>query len=361
MRSRRGVRCEQYSIRGTLRGLPAGYTPTDLTDPLMPLSWYSMYTGTLHAPCNATTSMVYLHAVYWSLATTTTIGFGDVSPANELEVGVLCLTIGISALLYSALIAYMSNLILSSDVNWTAYQQKVETIKSYMRHRKMPSTLQARIEEYLDYLWETQKGLDENAITAMLPATLRKQLSLCCNSELIATVPLFAGLSADVCAAIVGQLQPSIFVPGDFVIVKGEWADEMFLIYRGSVRLVEISEQQGYDVFLKDGGYLWAGQPSQPQPLPDLHPEPHALLKYGTAATCQPALTVSLLPSPHTRTLTATTSPSPIPPPLSCLSSARALWPVYLCRGPLLDRLSRLVTIIILTVARLRCSRVESA
>ena len=127
-------------------------------------------------------------------------GPGSSSRASR-SAALRAVTICVSALLYSSLIAYMSNLILASDVNWTAHKQKVETIKSYMRHRKIPTDLQTRIEEYLDYLWTTQKGLDETDITSMLPATLRQQLSLFCNSRIISTVPLFVGLPAHVCAA----------------------------------------------------------------------------------------------------------------------------------------------------------------
>ena len=104
-----------------------------------------------------------------------------------------------------------------------------------MRHRKIPSELQSRIEEYLDYLWTTQKGLDESSITDMLPATLQQQLSLFCNSRIISTVPLFADVPSHICAAIVMQLQPRIFVPDDMIITQGDWADEMFLIFRGNV------------------------------------------------------------------------------------------------------------------------------
>ena len=239
------------TLRATLRGIPV-----DSSDDIMPQSWFTLYSQQLHAPLDPSPGVIYLYAVYWTLATTTTIGFGDVLPANELEVGVICLTICVSALLYSSLIAYMSNLILASDVNWTAHKQKVETIKSYMRHRKIPTRLQVRIEEYLDYLWTTQKGLDESSITSMLPSTLQQQLSLFCNSRIISTVPLFANVPEHICAAIVMQLQPRIFVPEDLIITQGDWADEMFLIFRGVVKLVELSEIEGHSIYLKDGDYF---------------------------------------------------------------------------------------------------------
>mmetsp|Transcript_20912 Transcript_20912/g.50145 ORF Transcript_20912/g.50145 Transcript_20912/m.50145 type:complete len:246 (+) Transcript_20912:1569-2306(+) len=168
----------------------------------------------------------------------------------------MCVTICVSAMLYSTLIAYVSNLILSSDVNWTSHKQKVETIKSYMRHRKIPGHLQLRVEEYLDYLWTTQKGLDEINILGVLPRTLRLQLSLFCNSRIVPTVPLFNGVSSNVCAAIVSQLQPRVFVPDDRIVRKGDWGDEMFLIYRGVVKLIEISESTGRGIYLRDGDYF---------------------------------------------------------------------------------------------------------
>ena len=242
---------QDASIRRALRGLPDDASADEL-----PMSWFTLYSSSLHAPAPPSSSIIYLYSVYFTLATSTTIGFGDIVTANELEVGIMCLTICVSALLYSSLIAYMSNLILASDVNWTAHKQKVETIKSYMRHRKIPTQLQARIEEYLDYLWATQKGLDETDITSMLPATLRQQLSLFCNSRIISTVPLFVGMPDHVCAAIVMQLQPRVFVPDDLIIKAGDWADEMFLIYRGTVKLIEISEREGHPIYLRDGDYF---------------------------------------------------------------------------------------------------------
>ena len=221
-----------------------------------PVTWLQNYINSMESPPARSSGITYLYALYWTLATITTIGYGDVITANELEVAVMCVTICVSALLYSTLIAYMSNLILSSDVNWTTHKQKVETIKSYMRHRKIPSSLQLRVEEYLDYLWATQKGLDESNILAVLPDTLRQQLSLFCNSRIVSTVPLFSGVSSHVCAAIVMQLQPRVFVPDDLIVAKGDWGDCMFLIYRGVVKLVELSEQSGKNVYLRDGDYF---------------------------------------------------------------------------------------------------------
>ena len=117
-----------------------------------------------------------------------------------------------------SLIAYMSNLILAS----VEHKQKVETMKSYMRHRKIPSELQTRIEEYLDYLWTTQKGLDESTITSMLPVTHYSISSLFCNSRIIYSAFIRERaephMRGDCDAAAAAHL-----VPDDMIITRGDW------------------------------------------------------------------------------------------------------------------------------------------
>ena len=57
-------------------------------------------------------------------------------------------------------------------------------------------------------------------------------------------------------AAARGAAQPRIFVPEDKIVSKGEWGDEMFVIYRGVVLLVELSETEGRPLYMKDGDYF---------------------------------------------------------------------------------------------------------
>ena len=40
------------------------------------------------------------------------------------------------------------------------------------------------------------------------------------------------------------------------IITQGDWADEMFLIFRGVVKLVELSAAEGHSIYLKDGDYF---------------------------------------------------------------------------------------------------------
>jgi CRP-like cAMP-binding protein len=111
-----------------------------------------------------------------------------------------------------------------------------------MRSRKLPTRLRQRIQNYLDYLWATQKGINESAILSELPATLQKQVTLFCSKGIIDKVPLFRGCSPDVSASIIASLVPRVYVPHDLIIERGTRGSEFFIVSEGVV--VQLDEDE---------------------------------------------------------------------------------------------------------------------
>ena len=93
-----------------------------------------------------------------------TRGSGEINVTSDVEVLLMCGVIAMSTLLYSAIIANMSTLLLSSDQAWHDHRRKVEVLKAFMRHRRLPTRLRQRIQNYLDFLWTSSKGIDESQI-----------------------------------------------------------------------------------------------------------------------------------------------------------------------------------------------------
>lgn len=61
-------------------------------------------------------------------------------------------------------IANLQLLMTNMDAAQTNFQSKMERIKSYMRHRQIPTELQTRIISYYDYQWDLLKGADEERV-----------------------------------------------------------------------------------------------------------------------------------------------------------------------------------------------------
>ena len=168
----------------------------------------------------------------------------------------MCLVIACSTLMYSAIIANMSTLLLSSDQAWNDHRRRVEVLKAFMRHRKLPTRLRQRIQNFLDYLWATQKGINEAHILTELPMSLQKQVTLFCAKHVIDKVPLFRGCAPDVSASIIASLSSLVYVPHDMIIERGAWGDEFFIVSEGVVVQLDNDHTAAPVAYLKAGSYF---------------------------------------------------------------------------------------------------------
>ena len=171
---------------------------------------------------------------------------------------VMCSIIALSTLMYSAIIANMSTLLLSTDSTWNDHRRRVEVLKAFIRHRKLPTRLRQRIQNFLDYMWATQKGINEAQILNELPDTLQKQVTLHCAQHVIDKVPLFRGCSPDVSASIIASLVPCVYVPHDLIIERGAFGDEFFIVSEGVVAQLATNDLNASTplAYLQAGSYF---------------------------------------------------------------------------------------------------------
>ena len=74
-----------------------------------------------------------------------TVGFGDVTPQTIQERAFATVSMFIGALFFGYIIASMSNLVSTLDVNKRAVGEKMDAVTSYMNKRKLPRSLQVRL------------------------------------------------------------------------------------------------------------------------------------------------------------------------------------------------------------------------
>lgn len=80
-----------------------------------------------------------------------------------------------------------------------------------------------------------------------------KQLSLIEKTFFLKKVPLFEDLDLDLLLAIADKMQQDIFDPNEEVFQKGQTANRMYLIVRGSV---EIENEKRFSKQLKDKDFF---------------------------------------------------------------------------------------------------------
>ena len=180
----------------------------------------------------------YVRALYWCVTTMATVGYGDITPSTTPQMLYAIVVMILGAGVYGYVIANVATILSNIDPARVRYREMVERLSVFMRYRDIPNDLQKRILDYNAYLWEKRLGYDESAAIAGLPPTLRAEVSLYLNREIISKVPMFRGASEEFIRAVALEMRPVIFTPGDFIMRAGESGSEMYFISRGSVEIM---------------------------------------------------------------------------------------------------------------------------
>lgn len=179
----------------------------------------------------------YLRSFYWAMVGMSTVGYGDIVPANIIETAFAAIVILFGGLILPAIVgglaAYLGNL----NVAERSYRKKISRVKQYLRHRSVRKPIIDRVVSYYEYLWSRQGSIDEEEIMNELPLPLRQSVAIHVNQCHISSY-LFNYCDDSTRVAIALNLKPKIFLPTDRIIQEGEVGTCMFFIERGEVSII---------------------------------------------------------------------------------------------------------------------------
>ncbi len=188
----------------------------------------------------------YVDAVYWCIATLTTVGYGDVIPANLVEkvyaTFVMLLGVGVYAYLIGNIATILSNI----DPARAAHLQQTERLAAFLQYRNVPRPIQQRVRDYLDYVWTQRRGFDEALALGTLPPHLRDEVNLALKRDLLEQFPLFRGTEEAFIRDVALQLKAVVYLPGDTIVLAGSRAENMFFLTRGAAEVLAPSGEETY-------------------------------------------------------------------------------------------------------------------
>ena len=110
-------------------------------------------------------------------------------------------------------------------------------VNTFIRETKIPNALAHRVRKYYEYSLSKRKnglfGYDADEILAELSTSLRTDIVLWVEEELIAKIPFFSGKSPTFVANAIQASQPVVVQAGDYIIKEGSAADEMYFLVKG--------------------------------------------------------------------------------------------------------------------------------
>lgn len=199
-------------------------------------------------------SRQYIYCFYWSTLTLTTIGELPKPTANgEFIFVTVDYLIGI--LMFATLVGNVGGIIANMQKLKVKFQNKMDSVKVYMRQMNVPDPLQDRVIKWFDYLWTHGHPIDDHTVLDYLPDKLKAEIKIHVHFETLKKVDFFEDCEQSMLWELLLRLQLQVYSPKEYVCRKGDVGREMYIISHGKL---EVLAEEDSNVLkeLKPGDYF---------------------------------------------------------------------------------------------------------
>jgi hypothetical protein len=232
------------------------YRAPELKGICEPLNWMNKYDSGLHD--NAPASEKYMTCFYFVIVGLSTVGFGDITPANDVERLVSTIYTLIGAVVFALIIGSISDIAQRSNKFSESISANLHAVADMLEHRDVPDELTQRIMQQMKYASarsphhyaneEVFKLLDNSG--SLLPRHLRVQLMAHlmtnqCDSFLL-TLPLFVQMDPELRAELLIMFRPVLLNKGEYLFHALDAGEDMYVLVKGSLETFNFVNQFGY-------------------------------------------------------------------------------------------------------------------
>ena len=212
---------------------------------------------------NLSNSPLYLKILYWYfniLNTVVTIGYTNLAPVTDIERIFIAFTINSGDALFAVGFGLLAGIITQSSIYGRSEEffRKMNSIKDLLQDRNWDQEYIKKVEHYFAFLWYSQNKSTNimviKDLSEQLPYRLSTEVVYHWTKELLE--PMFGKFgSENLIRDLSSVLKQTIYLPGDFIILKGDIGEEMYFIAEGSV-LILAADKRTVISTLSKGAYF---------------------------------------------------------------------------------------------------------
>lgn len=229
------------------------------------LSDYYSHSSLCSSPtCYSSLAEQYVSALYFSFATMTTVGYGDIKPESTNERLFSIFSMSVATALMGYIMGSIGSLISKRKAAYSQYRLQVLALNQYMRKQRLPVDLQLRVRMFCRIAWTRLKedSTDVSSAISQLSDPLKDAISAEVNGALLHNCAVFTSFDPYFLAHIGKKLQAEAFAPDDPVFESGQICGKMYFITRGAVEIYHERTESTFaflgrgDVFGEIGFFL---------------------------------------------------------------------------------------------------------
>jgi CRP-like cAMP-binding protein len=197
----------------------------------------------------------YTAALYWTLTTMTTVGYGDIVPLTNYERAFACCVELLGAVCTALVFGNVALLVQGFDGAGARLRERLATLNEFIARHEVPPPLAARIRAAAAHAAAAHAGVDAAATVCELPPALRAEVLTHLQAGAVQAASLFRHCAPGMLNAIVCRLRPVLVLPGDDVYSAGDPGRDLYFVSCGALKL---TSPDGRTVFavLRDGDFF---------------------------------------------------------------------------------------------------------
>ena len=174
----------------------------------------------------------YVTALYWSVTSFTTVGYGDFSPVNAEEQIFGCIVMLLNIIVQSWIFGSITLLVVKGDEKTSDYRDSLLALDQYSAMHEFDSTFQKKLKRQLRLEFNNREIADEQVLKQFPSVVRRKVMRRLYLSSLIKT-NLMKGLRPQFVDAFLNACTVEIFSPGEEILERGSVSSDLFLLVGG--------------------------------------------------------------------------------------------------------------------------------
>lgn len=158
----------------------------------------------------------------------------NIEPTTSSEYAYTAAAMLIGQIISAVVIGNIS-IVLNDQASMTAlYTHKMDRVNESVMTLKLPNTIQVKIRQFFELMWNRHRVLaSDETFRYDLNPSLKVEIDLFLNRDLVVGNRLFHNVSASLLMAIVTQLKNQVYLKSDYLIRKGAYGSEMFFLQHG--------------------------------------------------------------------------------------------------------------------------------
>lgn len=224
-----------------------------------PFNWTATYVVASGSDsCNDDITAHYIAALYWCMATFTTVGYGDISAYTDDErlYGIFAMFIGVSIFAY--IVSSISTLATQMNGRDAKSMRKMNELNTFVRNHHVPKELKGKMRRYMEMYLDQSAAFETFTVIEDLSKPLQREVSTFLNQESVRDIPFFRGASTELVAFLCGKLKPMRVPKHRYIVKQGKEDLSMYIIRMGCVEVLKttasgeeiiVSRQQSGEFF----------------------------------------------------------------------------------------------------------------